>query len=347
MKLPTFCLGELCFKMPVIQGGMGVGISCSKLASAVSAAGGLGVISSAEIGYAEPDFREAPLEANLRALRKEIQRAKALSGNAPIGINIMVAMRHYAEVVRVAVEEKIDVIISGAGLPLNLPKLVGDSDVKLIPIVSSARAAKVLMAAWDRNYKRRADAIVVEGPRAGGHLGFSKEDLSTGHAQRLEEIVSEIKAQWGESMPIIAAGGVFDGADAAKQFAAGASAVQMATRFVPTFECDAHPDYKQAYIDATPEDIVLVHSPVGLPGRALNNAFVKKIGAGEPLSDCHQCLMKCDHSYCISDALIEAVKGNVNEGLIFVGENAHKCKGMTSVKAVMREFEEEVAKAML
>ena len=337
---------DLSIKIPIIQGGMGVGVSKSRLASAVAREGGLGVISGAQIGYTEDDFETNPLEANKRALRKEIRKAKENSDHGAIGVNLMVAMQNYAEFVKIAVEEKVDVIISGAGLPLDLPDLVKGSTTKIVPIVSSLRGAQLIMRRWKKKYDTDPDAIIIEGSKAGGHLGFNAEDLYENTCQSLKEIVGELSQYLKEiqlKIPIIAAGGLFTKKDIEEVIACGASGVQIGTRFVVTEECDASQAYKDAYLNANEEDIKIMMSPVGLPGRALGNAFLKhveEVGRVQ-VSKCYRCVHKCDPKstpFCITKALIDAVNGKTDEGLVFVGAGAYRVHEMTTVKAVIEEL---------
>lgn len=346
MKIPQIKIGDLILKVPIIQGGMGIGVSKSSLASAVANEGGLGVISGAQIGFEEPDFEKNPKEANIRVLKEEIRKAKENSPTGFIGVNLMVAMKNYAEMVRAAVEENVDVIISGAGLPLDLPALVENSKVKIIPIVSSLKAARIITTSWRKNYNREADAIIIEGPEAGGHLGFKFKDLIAQKAQSLESIVDDVVKYINElnlNIPIIAAGGIFNGKDIAKYLKQGVSAVQMATRFVTTYECDASDAFKNTYIQAQKEDIVITNSPVGLPGRAIYNQFLEKLDQikKENITKCYQCLNHCNPKetpYCITKALVNSVKGNVEEGLLFVGSNVYRCTKIQSVKDLISEL---------
>lgn len=346
MNIPQVKIGDLILKIPIIQGGMGIGVSKSSLASAVAREGGLGIISGAQIGFDKADFNDNPKEANIRTFREEIKKAKENSSNGFIGVNLMVAMKNYAEMVKAAVDEKVDVIISGAGLPLDLPALVENTKVKIIPIVSSLKAARIITTSWRKNYNREADAIIIEGPEAGGHLGFKFNDLVAHKTQDLESIVKDVLSYIKEvnlNIPIIAAGGIFNGKDIAKYLKLGASAVQMATRFVPTFECDASDAYKNTYIQAKEEDIVITNSPVGLPGRALYNQFLQKLDEikKENITKCYQCLNHCNPKetpYCITKALVNAVNGNVEDGLLFVGSNVYKCTKIQSVKEVISEL---------
>jgi len=349
MKLPPLKIGELIASVPIIQGGMGVGVSLSSLASAVANEGGIGIISTAQIGYNEKDFETNAKQANIRALRNEIRRARELSPNGIIGINIMVAMNNYQELTTVALEEGIDLIISGAGLPLNLPKIAKGFKTKLAPIVSSAKATTVISKMWDRKDNCAADLIVVEGPEAGGHLGFSMESLIENKTQDLKDIVKEVieaikpfEEKYNKKIPVVAAGGIYTGRDIAEIIKIGAAGVQMATRFVATDECDASLAFKMAYINSKKEDIKIVKSPVGMPGRAINNKFMKSVlENGCKVDKCYLCIKDCDPRktpYCITEALIQAVKGNLDKGLIFVGSNASKVDKIISVKELINEL---------
>ncbi len=349
MSLPRLKIGHLVAKVPIIQGGMGVGVSLSKLAAAVANEGGIGVISAVQIGFREPDFRNNNDEANIRGLIKEIRQARKLSPNGIIGVNILAAVNNYKDMVKAAVKEKIDLIISGAGLPKDLPNLVKGSNTKIVPIVSSGKAASVLTKLWSRKYDYIPDAVVVEGPKAGGHLGFSVEELSSTMLPDLKDIVEEVinslkkfEEKYKKRIPVIAAGGIYSGKDIAKFLKIGAAGVQMATRFVATEECDAHINFKKAYISAKKEDIKIVKSPVGMPGRAINNDFVKSMENGNSkINWCYNCLKYCSPAnapYCISDALINSVEGNVKDGLVFVGSNAYKMNKIITVKELMKEL---------
>jgi nitronate monooxygenase len=349
MKLPPLKIGELIANVPIIQGGMGVGVSLSSLAAAVANEGGIGIISTAQIGYREEDFRTNTREANKRALISEIRRARKLSPKGVIGINIMVAMNNYEEITRVALEEGIDLIISGAGLPLDLPKIAKGFKAKLAPIVSSAKAITVIAKMWDKKNSYAPDLVIVEGPKAGGHLGFSMESLIENTAMDLKEIVKEVilaikpfEEKYNKKIPVIAAGGIYTGEDIAEIIKLGAAGVQIATRFVATEECDASLAYKMAYINSKKEDIKLVGSPVGMPGRALNNKFMKIVEEhGCKVEKCSLCIKKCDPRktpYCITEALIQAVKGNLDKGLIFVGTNGYKVDKIIPVKELMNEL---------
>ncbi len=349
MKIPKLNIGGLISEIPIIQGAMGIGVSGPKLAAAVANEGGVGVIAGVNIGYEEPDFASNPLAANLRALKTHIQQARKLAPKGIIGVNLMVAMNHYSEMVRAAVEEGIDLIVSGAGLPLKLPEFVKDLRTRIVPIVSSGKAARLISHYWETHYQRVPDMIIVEGTEAGGHLGYSRDVLTGGNKPPVLDIVRDVVdaiSEFGDrlkkNIPVIAAGGIYTGTDIARCLQSGAAGVQMATRFTATDECDADVKYKQAYIAANAEDIVIIQSPVGMPGRALNNHFIQKLNeVGQTILGCSQCLRGCNPKiapYCISQALINAVKGNVDEGLIFVGSNAYRIDHIVSVKKLMQEL---------
>lgn len=337
-------IGNLCPRIPVIQGGMGVGVSLSNLAGAVAAAGGIGVISTAQIGFRNPDFAKNPIECNLQAVGDEIKKAREKANGGIIGVNIMVATRRYEDYVKAAVAAGVDLIISGAGLPMTLPEISGAA--KIAPIVSSRKALRVIANYWRKKYDRKPDLVVIEGPLAGGHLGFSKEDIDaytiTGKKDYDEEIKSIIAFADELAVPVVVAGGIYERKDMDHYLALGAKGVQIATRFVTTRECDASDAYKQAYIEAKKEDIVIVKSPVGMPGRAIHNAFLDKVNAGERfMRGCRQCIITCKPDtapYCITEALVNAVEGRLDEGLIFCGSNAYRTDKIETVAEIMEEF---------
>ncbi len=343
-------IGDKLTRIPLIQGGMGVGISLGRLAGAVAKEGGVGIISTAQIGYREPDFDDNPAEANLRAIRSEMEKARAISPDGIIGFNVMTALREHAEHIRAAVKAGADIIISGAGLPTELPALTEGSRTKVAPIVSTDKSAQVILKYWDRKYKRTADLVVIEGPLAGGHLGFKKEDLSEYtpdvYSEEIRRIIRTVKSygeKYGVDIPVVVAGGIYDGDDVKRVMALGADGVQVATRFVTTEECDADIRYKEAYIRASEEDIAIVKSPVGMPGRAILNPFMKRVMAGGkiPHSPCHGCLAKCKPAeipYCITDGLINAVKGNVENALLFCGAKAWKAQKIDTVREAVQEL---------
>ncbi len=343
-------VGEKQSQYPIMQGGMGVGVSMHNLAGNVSKEGGIGLISTADIGYQEEDFHTNPLQANLRAIGKEIKKAREIAGEDKIlGVNIMVALNHYKEIVKECVKNKIDLIVSGAGIPKELPEYVQGTSTKIAPIVSSLRCCKLIVKHWIKKYNYVPDMIVIEGPEAGGHLGFKEEELEEENKPNLEEItkeivdyIEEVKQEHHKEIPVISAGGIWDKNDIKKYLQLGASGVQMATRFVATYECDASNAFKQAYVQAKKEDVQIIHSPVGMPGRAVYNSFVQKQKEQKAkIEKCYQCIRTCNVAttpYCITKALINAVKGNMENALIFCGSNVDKVKEIISVHDLMQEL---------
>lgn len=342
-------IGDLEVKIPVVQGGMGVGISLSGLAGNVSACGGLGVISTAQIGWREPDFYEKPFEANFRAIEKEIKKARELAKGGVLGVNIMVATQRYEEYVKSAVKAGIDIVISGAGLPIDLPKYVEGSKTKIAPIVSSLKSLTVICRMWERKYQTAPDLVVIEGPKAGGHLGFSREELETVTDEAYDDVivsiiekVKEYSEKFSKKIPVVVAGGIYERKDMEHVMKLGADGVQMGTRFVTTKECDADEAYKQSYIKAKKEDIKIVQSPVGMPGRAILNPFLEKVKTEKcKIKHCYQCIVTCDKNtipYCITEALVNAAEGRVDEGLLFCGENAYRADKIETVAEIMEEF---------
>lgn len=343
-------IGEKIAKVPIIQGGMGVGVSRSKLAGAVAAEGGIGIISTAQIGYDEAEFEQDPAAANRKAIGKHIRLAKEKASGGLVGVNIMVALRDYEDHVKAAVAAGADVIISGAGIPAKLPEYVKGSSTKIAPIVSSAKAARVLLQRWEKKYDRTADFVVIEGPKAGGHLGFSREELEDidglDYDHRIREIiqtVQEFAVHFHQDIPVIVAGGIFTAQDVKHAVELGADGVQVASRFVVTKECDASQAYKEAYIHGTADEIEIIKSPVGMPGRALHNHFLEKVQKGRiPVKKCYGCMRQCDINkipYCITDALTKAVRGDVENGLIFCGSEIGRIHEMTTVHDLMKELE--------
>lgn len=343
-------IGEKLTRIPLIQGGMGVGISLGRLAGAVAKEGGIGIISTAQIGYREPDFDKDPAGANLRAIESEMNKARTISPDGIIGYNVMTALKEHAAHIKAAVKAGADIIISGAGLPTDLPALTAGSDTKIAPIVSTDKSANVILKYWDRKYRRTADLVVIEGPQAGGHLGFRKEELSEytpeTYGEEIQRIIRTVKKygeKYGVEIPVVVAGGIYDSTDVKRVMDLGADGVQVATRFVTTEECDADIRYKEAYIHASAKDIAIVKSPVGMPGRAIINPLMRRVADGEqiPHSPCHRCLAKCspaDIPYCITDGLINAVKGNIEEGLLFCGAKAWKAHKIDTVREAVQEL---------
>ena len=346
-------IGDLTVKLPIVQGGMGVAVSLSGLASAVANAGGIGVISAAAIGMTDPGYMKKFHEANKRALRREIRLAKSKTSGV-LGVNIMMALTDHEELIKVAVEEKIDVIFVGAGLPLKIPAFLEEAGLsghqtKIVPKVSSAKAASMIFRFWQSRYNFVPDAIVVEGPMAGGHLGFKPENLEINRTPLrvlVEETVEAVKPfeqTFGKSIPVIAGGGLHSGKDIFDIMQVGAKGVKIGTRFVTTHECDASLEYKESYLAARKEDIVIIKSPVGLPGRVVKNKFVQQImdGKAKPFKCPWKCLVPCNYKeapYCIAKALYNSATGNMDEGFAFAGANAYMATEITSVSEVINEL---------
>jgi nitronate monooxygenase len=352
----SFSIGDLKIPLPIIQGGMGVGISLSGLASAVANEGGIGVISTVGIGFIGEVKHGNFNQGNIDAIRAEIRRARELSDGI-IGVNIMTVLTNYSEMVQTAIEEDIDIIFSGAGLPLDLPGfLKAGSRTKLVPIVSSGRAASIICNKWKPRYNYLPDAIVVEGPLAGGHIGFKSSEVDL-ESNRLENLVAdvlkvsdEMKKLYGKDIPVIAAGGIFSGGDMLRFLKLGASAVQLGTRFVATEECDASLAFKQAFIGAVEADVRIIESPVGMPGRSIYNNFLYEAERGNkrPTSCKFKCIKTCNPlttPYCIANALLAANKGDFNEGFAFAGANVYKVNSISSVASVFEELKKEYALA--
>jgi len=352
-RIPALKIGNMEISPPIIQGGMGVRVSRANLASAVANTGCAGIIASAGLGQFENFPSSEFLKVNEEALRYEIRKARSLTDGI-IGVNIMVALSDYDNLVKTAVQEDVDLIIASAGLPLSLPKYLNGKDIKLIPVVSSARTFRIICKRWKSHFNKLPDAIIVEGARAGGHLGYSYESLTDDTAPTLEQTIEEIikiADYFVPGIPIIAAGGIFDGYDIARFLKLGASGVQMATRFVCTDECDAHSNFKQAYLNAEAEDLTIIKSPVGLPGRVINNSFVERIKQGKtmPFMCNYKCLKSCEPKktpYCIAKVLANAAEGKMGESFVFAGSNAYRCNEIIPVKALVEKLSEELASAL-
>ena len=350
MEIKPLVISDKTADIPIVQGGMGIGISLHKLAGAVAKDGGVGIISAAQIGFNEPDFDKDPFAANLRAIKKEYDMAREISPDGVIGFNIMVAMNHYEDYVREAAKSGADIIISGAGLPVDLPSYVKGYDTKIAPIVSSVKAANIVLKLWDRKYKRTADMVVIEGAYAGGHLGFHFEEIENFDDKDYEEeikkiisLVREYENKYNKKIPVVLAGGMTSKEDLLNAYKLGADGIQVGTRFVTTKECDADIKYKEAYINAEEKDIKIIKSPVGMPGRAIFNKAMRvvKRDGKIPLKSCHQCIKGCNRSsipYCITELLINAVKGDVDNGLIFCGAKGYKLDRIETVKEVIDSF---------
>ena len=351
-KLKPLFIGDLELKIPIIQGGMGVMVSTASLASAVADCGAAGTIASVGLGYGTEENETNYVKASREGLQKEIRQAKQLTQGV-VGVNVMVALSNYEDLVQTAVKEKTDFIIAGAGLPLKLPELAIESPIKLIPIVSSARATDIIIKTWRKRYNRLPDAVVVEGPLAGGHLGFKPEDLKPDKGSSLEDLTTDVlnvvkdyERELGANIPVIAAGGIFDGKDVAKFFKLGAKGVQMATRFVSTFECSVSDEFKKLYLAAKEEDVIIIDSPVGMPGRVITTKLIDRVMTGVriPIKCNYRCLKTCDPNtapYCIAKALFNAVSGDIDNAVVFAGSNAVKVNKIVSVKEVMDDIVSE------
>ncbi len=350
-------IGNFTIPVPIIQGGMGVGISLSGLAAAVANQGGVGVISAAGLGFVHKNPALDYIEANIEGLKTELRLAKEKTKGI-IGVNIMVAMSNFSDMVKTAISEKADVIFSGAGLPMGLPGfLTPGSQTKLVPIISSGKAARLICTKWKSTHDYLPDAIVVEGPKAGGHLGFKNnqiDDADYALEELVPAVVREVKVfedKYQVEIPVIAGGGIYSGSDIYNIFQKGAKGVQIGTRFVTTEECDASMGFKQAYIDATEKDIEIIQSPVGMPGRAVNNSFIEKIKQGlkRPIKCPFHCIHTCDVSsspYCIVNALYNAYKGKMKSGYAFAGTNAYLATKITTVKEVFQDLSDGFRSAM-
>lgn len=345
-------IGNLIIPVPIVQGGMGVGISLSGLASAVANMGGVGVISCAGLGLLYKHLSNDFIDASIKGLKEELHKARERSVGA-IGVNIMVAISNFEDMVKTAIAEKADIIFSGAGLPLDLPKYLSpDSITKLVPIVSSGRAAKLLCRNWLAKFNYVPDAFVVEGPKAGGHLGFKKNQINDPKyalENLVEDVVNEVKPfedETGKEIPVIAAGGIYNGSDIFNIMKKGAKGVQLGSRFVTTQECDADDGFKQAYISANESEIEIIQSPVGMPGRAIKNSFIDKVRQGLkiPIKCPFKCIKTCEVSrspYCIITALYNAYKGNMKSGYAFAGSNAFRATKISTVKEIFTELVDE------
>ncbi len=347
MDIPKLTIGNITVDTPIVQGGMGVRVTLSSLASAVSNEGGIGTISSMGLGDLE-SAQEYYNKYSHDALVEEIRKAKSMS-NGPLAVNIMGVLSNANDLVKAAVDEGADMIIYGAGLPTKLPALIPEGSAAIVPIIGSGRIAKLILKAWDKRYNRIPDAFILEGPLAGGHLGFSVEQLEDLEANSLENllpvVLEELKPyeeKYGRKIPVIVAGGIYTGGDIAKMIRLGASGVQMGTRFVCTEECGVSPEFKQAYIDAKEEDIVITKSPVGLPGRAIRNQFLNDVEAGNVKVKCpYRCLTSCkldNARYCIAQALVNSYYGDVDKGLLFCGQNAYRVDKVVTVKELFEEL---------
>lgn len=336
--------------LPIVQGGMGVGVSRSSLASSVINCGGIGTISASQIGYTDPDFNKGPKQAyaaNIKVLKEEISKVRVVSSGF-LAVNILTASRQYADLAKAAVEAGADALVSGAGLPLDMPAYTAGSETANIPIVSSSRALNLICKRWKKRYNTLPDAVVVEGPMAGGHLGVKYEDIQTHKMEdNLDKRFLDVKDYLAKNeidIPVIVAGGIFTRSDAKKYFDLGASAIQVGTRFIGTIECDADVAFKQKFVDSKIDDVRYVKSPVGYPARALSNEMTKELDLGNIAVDkCLACVIPCagrhpSTPYCITDKLIMAVNGDVDNGLVFTGANGYRIEEITTVSDVIEEL---------
>lgn len=352
MKIPPLDIQDIHLPFPLIQGGMGVRVSLARLAAAVANEGGMGTIAAVGLGDIEAsktDFEKVSREA----LRYEIRRARSMT-DGPIAVNILGVLSNARDLIQVSVREGVKAIVSGSSLPVKLPEMVDDPTVCLLPIISSGRAASIVLRTWDKRYSRTADAIILEGPLAGGHLGFSVEELRQPERYALSVLLPEVleavkpfEEKYRRRIPVIAAGGIYTGADIARMLQAGAAGVQMATRFVCTDECEVAPEFKQAYLDCQEDDIVIINSPVGLPGRAIRNQFLRNLEEGtvDRLQCPYRCLTTCNIAearYCIAQALANAYQGDMDKGLVFCGQNAYRLNKIVPVKELIAELRAEV-----
>jgi len=359
MSFKPLKIGKYTIKHPIVQGGMGLGISWDRLAGNVSREGGLGVVSSVGTGYYEErkysdkDINERPLhESNFyssKGLKAIIDNARKLADGNPIAVNILYASNDYERIARDACAAGIDIIITGAGLPTNMPEFTENyPNVALVPIVSSAKALKIICKRWTKRYNRLPDAIVVEGPLSGGHQGFTYEQCKQDEYQ-LENLIGPIKEEikkWGD-FPLIAAGGVWDKADIERMMELGADGVQMGTRFIGTHECDAHDNFKEIILAAKEEDIKLLKSPVGYPARGVRTNLIELVDKREgPKVKCiSNCVAPCKRGieakevgYCIADRLSDAFLGKKDTGLFFTGANGYKLNEIISVKELINKL---------
>ncbi|HEY5975653.1 MAG TPA: nitronate monooxygenase family protein [Geobacteraceae bacterium] len=344
-------IGQYTVKYPLIQGGMGVRISGGSLAGHVARCGGVGLVAAAGIALNSAFFHgNNYLQAEPEAFKAELKKAYEIAPDGVIGVNVMVALADFESLVEAAIDGGAKVIVCGAGLPLTLPGLTAHApQVALVPIVSSLRAAQLIFKKWDKVYSRLPDAVVVEDPEtAGGHLGEKLENIGTGEYDQygtIRAIKAFIAEEYGKEIPVIAAGGIWDRADLLHALAEGADGVQVASRFVPTVECDADDAFKKAYLECRQEDIGLIMSPAGLPGRAIlkNKENIRQYDLDNATPCRMGCLKKCSYKesgerFCIVTALDRAQRGDVETGLVFCGTNAWKADRITTVQAIFDEL---------
>ncbi|MDD5629624.1 MAG: nitronate monooxygenase family protein [Elusimicrobia bacterium] len=355
--LGPLIIGDREIPIPIVQGGMGVQVSTAALAGAVAECGAVGTIAGVGLGYGTEENDTDYPSASRRALQEEIRKAKAMTKGF-VGVNLLGALSNFDDLARTAAASGADFIASGAGLPLCLPALTEGFRTLLLPIVSSARAAAIIIKAWKKRYGRIPDGFIVEGPLAGGHLGFKPEELRPPRPGRLEADVLEVLAvtrdcerETGARVPVIAAGGIFDGKDAARFFAMGARGVQIATRLVATVECSVAQAFKELYLKARPEDLVIIESPVGMPGRAIRTRLVDRVLAGErvPFKCGYQCLRTCSPAtapYCIAQAMFNAVAGALDNAVVFAGHNVSRVQEIVPVRQVLECMVREARQAL-
>lgn len=350
MKLPSLKIRNLETKYPVIQAGMGVRIGMAELSSAVVNCGGYGTIASVGIGDIERGKFRFVDECN-ENFALELKKARELcGGKKPLGVNVMVALSNYEEIVRTAVAGGVDFIISGAGLPLPLPEYVGDADVALIPVISSGRAFEVVVKTWLRKYNRKPDAVIVEGPKCGGHLGFTMDMIEHPETCSMEILLKEVQdviVRYNlQGLPIIAAEEVACRADIERFLKMGYNGVQIGTYFITTEEAGIDARSKQFFIDAKSEDVVVIKSPVGLPVRVLKSPLVQRVltGGREKFTCPYRCLRSCNPAkslFCIAKALLATWRGDTENGLYMVGCNIESVKKIYPVKEFFDSLDQE------
>jgi NAD(P)H-dependent flavin oxidoreductase YrpB (nitropropane dioxygenase family) len=348
MKLPSLKIRNIETRYPVLQAGMGVRVGNSVLASETIKLGGWGTIASVGLGDIEKSKTDFVNESN-RFLVEELRKTRELcDGKKPLGVNIMVALSNYAEIVKTCVEEKVDFIISGAGLPLPLPEYVGDADIALIPVVSGGRALEVILRAWKRKYDRKPDAIILEGPKCGGHLGFSYEQLEDMDSCSLEKILAESKevmAKYDCDAPVIAAGEIATKDDIVKMLEMGFDGVQIGTFFIATDEAGMDVKSKEVFVNASNDDVVVIKSPVGLPVRVLKTPLVERVleGNREKFACPYRCLRTCNPKkvpFCIAKALLATWSGDVENGLYMTGCNVDSITKIIPLKEFYDSLED-------
>lgn len=334
-RLSPVYLGDRLLPVPLVQGGMGIGVSLGGLAGAAAACGGLGLVSAVEPGYREADYRTDPFSANRRALEKEVKKALAIrdaaaaeSGKAGlVGVNVTVSRDHYMDLVRTAVEAGAEVVVSGGGLPMTLPTACEGSGAAMIPVVSSARAARLIKRNWKKKHDAEPAALIFESSQAGGYLGYKESQLRSARDDFFRNIL-EIREE-AENIPMIAGGGIMTREDAARAYAYGADGIQLGTSFIQTKECDASEEFKSAYLNLDENDVTIIRNPQGMPCRVIENHFVKEL--------------KADPKRHLDweeerDAVIRGLEGDTENGLFFCGSQAYRMKRAETVREVFDEF---------